>query len=371
MEVAALLRLKAGHACTLDDDRLAVLAASGNLDLALAVDALHLDLGAESGLRERHRLHRDEVDTAALEVIVLGDAHHDMEVAARALALGARLGRRRLAFAGEADHLAVVYAVRDADAELALGRNTPLAAALLALVGDHGASATAIGAGRHHAEHAAETGLRDLALAAAGGALHRLRAGLRARALAGLADIEAPELDLAFAAAERILELDLDLGLEVEAARWPALAAPARLLAEDVVEHREDVVDMHRAEVMAGVLAEPGVTMTVVELATLGVGQHLVRLGARLELDLRVGVVRVAVGMPLHREPPIRPLDVVLRGGLLDRQDLVVAACLRHARSQSDSARDCAGDARSTRASQGFVGNRLDAVSRGEAGNLS
>ena len=96
-----------------------------------------------------------------------------------------------------------------------------------------------------------------------------------------------------------LLELDVDLGGDVgSAARVPHRE---EIVAE---ERREDVgevpeVELRRVEAAA---PEAGVAVPVVELARLGVREHLVGLDHLLEALVRVGRVR-DVGVHLAREP--------------------------------------------------------------------
>jgi hypothetical protein len=185
-------------------------------------------------------------------------------------------------------------------------------------------------AGRPHAEHAAEAELLDLAGAAAGGARLRRRARLGAAALAGLADVQTLEIDVPRRAVEHVVEGDRDLGLQVVAPRDTAAAEPpgasAHCAAEDLVEHREDVVDVHRGEVVARAAAQSLVPVAVVDRPPLVVREHLVRLGALLETHLGLVVAGVAVGMELHRQPAVGALDLVGAGLFGHAEDLVVVA---------------------------------------------
>ena len=178
----------------------------------------------------------------------------------------------------------------------------------------------------------------DLALAAAGRALDRGRALLRAAAGAGVADIKAGELDIALDALVDFFERELDFGLEVVAAGDAAAtttAAEATLspTTEDVVEHREDVLDVHAAEVVGGRalgLTQAVVAVLVVELALLGIGEDLVRRGGFLELRLGLGVAWVAIGVVLHRQAAVGALDLLRVGGFGDAQHFVIVTCRWH-----------------------------------------
>ena len=311
-----------------------MLRAGVDLGLRAALERLHGDGAAERGVGEGHLERGDQVRLLALEALVLGDAHHDVQVAAHAGAVRAHLRRRRLAFAGHAHHLAIRDAARDLDAELALHAGASGARALAALVLDDLPAALAGGARGDHAEQAAEAVLRHLALSAARGAFGGLAAGLGTASLAGAADLEPLERDLALAAFEHLDQGDLHLGLEVVAARGAALApaATAALAAEDVVEHREDVLDVHRVEVVSRAAAEAGVAVAVIDGALLGIAQDLVGLGAFLEADLRLVVARVLVRMPLDGEAPVGALHFVAVGIARDAEDLVVVGRGAHAR---------------------------------------
>jgi hypothetical protein len=117
-----------------------------------------------------------------------------------------------------------------------------------------------------------------------------------------LAAARAPQhLDLLVGALERFLQRHRQAHLDVRTARRGATAAGAAAaedVAEDVPERREDVVDVVKPAAESG--GRAGVPEAVVARALLRVGQHLVRLRRLLELRLRHGVARVAVGVQLH-----------------------------------------------------------------------
>src|SRR5690606_27661154 len=144
------------------------------------------------------------------------------------------------------------------------------------------------------------------------------------RAFARIARVLSGELDRSLAAGGHLLERQLDLGLQRIAAlsaRPARAAAPAEAAPEDVLEHREDVARVHVGEVVTRAPAEPGVAELVVPLPGLRVGEHLVSLGAFLELDLRFRVPAVAVGVILHGQLAIRALDLLAGRGAVDGED--------------------------------------------------
>src|SRR6266540_2928290 len=137
---------------------------------------------------------------------------------------------------------------------------------------------------------------------------------------------------------ERVLERQVDRRLDVRAA-LAALAllraaplAPAEHAAEDVGEvaeieiAREVEVEVARAgsTAAAGAVRAEGVVL----LPLVGVLEHVVGGLHFLEARLRLGVARVLVRMVLAGELPVRLLDLVLRGALLDAEDVVER--LRH-----------------------------------------
>ena len=102
-------------------------------------------------------------------------------------------------------------------------------------------------------------------------------------------------------------------------------AAPAEGAAEDVVEHREDVADVHVGKVVLAV--DAAVAELVVAAALLGVGEDLVGFGAFFELELGFGFVAVgAVGVVLHRLAAIGALDLLAVCCFSDAKDFVIVS---------------------------------------------
>ena len=95
------------------------------------------------------------------------------------------------------------------------------------------------------------------------------------------------DLDGPLHAGERVGELDLDGDSDVPAARAAAPVAGEQIVAE---EGREDVGQVREVEVARRVAAalEAGVAVAVVQLARLGLREHLVRLGDGPKARLRV-----------------------------------------------------------------------------------
>ena len=224
------------------------------------------------------------------------------------------------------------------DVELPARDDAPLSAAVAARLLEHLARAAAVGAGPL-LDELPEDVLRD-ASHRAGARARRARPRRRARlgsgrvaALARKRDVERNDHRRA---CERLLELDLDDGLDVAAAlrALPSATAPEQVLAE---ERREDVRD-------ASEVGEPGLVaaaletrlpVAVVQRASLGVGEHLVRLGDLAKAVLGVGLAR-DVRMKLARERAEGLLDLGVARAARDAEQLVVVR-LRQSHRQASS----------------------------------
>src|SRR5690606_18803307 len=133
-------------------------------------------------------------------------------------------------------------------------------------------------------------------------------------------------------------KLHLDLHLQVPAPRGAPgpLAGAAGKHLEDLREEIAEGIKAPRATEAAGAkgakapgTGAPGpvkgrVSKAVVLLPGLGVAQDAIGLANLLELFLGLGIVFVHVGMVLARQPPERPLDLLLRRVPADPQHLVV-----------------------------------------------
>src|SRR6185503_14734714 len=99
------------------------------------------------------------------------------------------------------------------------------------------------------------------------------------------------EFDRLLGAGCDFLQRQLHLRFQIESAlrldrgvtsATPATPACAKCAAENVVEHRKDVGDVHVRKVMMP--AHAGMAELIVTPALVGIGKHLVRFGALLEL---------------------------------------------------------------------------------------
>jgi hypothetical protein len=100
-----------------------------------------------------------------------------------------------------------------------------------------------------------------------------------------------------------------------------ARAAEAEEIAKNIAERAEDIL---RRRVVAKIRPfESGHPVAIVKLALLGVAEHLVGLGARLEERLGLLVARIAVGVVQHGLGPVRLLDLGPVGLAGDSENLV------------------------------------------------
>ncbi len=180
--------------------------------------------------------------------------------------------------------------------------------------------------------HGEETLLHaHLAVTGAGLAGGGRSAGLGTGAVTSSALIHDRDADLFFRAARRFFQRDLHVVAQVCAAM--CLAAPAASAAEDVAEDVAEIEALRtraaRTERIAAAHAarfEGGVAILVVSRALLPVGQSLVSFLRFLELLLRLRIVRIAVGVVLHRQFAISLLDLFLGGVAVDAEDFVIVA---------------------------------------------
>src|SRR5437016_9376096 len=192
-----------------------------------------------------------------------------------------------------------------------------------------GPAARRAAGGRHDLAEERLRGAPDLAGAAASGT--SLLPGPRLGPTPGavLAGGEARHVDLPLHPAERLLECDRQVVAEVITAVRPlASRAGAKPAAEERVE---DVGERHVREIdgrSAG--TDRRMSEKVVAAPAVGIGQHGVGLACLLEAFVRDGVVRVAVGVRVHRDLAKRPLQILGRRLPSDAQDLVVVALDGH-----------------------------------------
>src|SRR5574337_1592004 len=140
----------------------------------------------------------------------------------------------------------------------------------------------------------------DPAVAIAGLADGRFRAGARARAGAGLASDRDRQPDRRVLAAERVLERDFEIVAQVAAAlaaRRVAPPASAHHVAEQVVEN---IRHGRRETIAHAALLERGMAVAVVSRAFLRVGEVLIGLVDVLEPRLGLLVAGMPVGMTLQ-----------------------------------------------------------------------
>src|SRR5262249_55342095 len=202
-------------------------------------------------------------------------------------------------------------------------------AAVGARIGDHDPVSVAAAARLGDREEALLEA--DLTRAAALRACLRLRAGLRAAAVARGARGETRDRERLLAAARRLLEGHLELVLQVLAPphpRPPTTAAPG---AEEVPEEvSEDVLEAGaEVEAAESALLEGCVAEAVVACSPVGIGQNLIGLADLLEALLGLRIARVLVRVILERQLAVGLLQILVAAGPGNAQHLVVVALHR------------------------------------------
>mmetsp|Transcript_24806 Transcript_24806/g.72704 ORF Transcript_24806/g.72704 Transcript_24806/m.72704 type:complete len:461 (+) Transcript_24806:257-1639(+) len=293
-----------------DAHRGARLRAGRQVELHVAVDGRHRDLGTEDGVDVAELDVRVDVHAVPPEARVGRHLEEDVQVARRP-ALGPRV-----TLAAHAQPVAVVDARRDRDRDLLALLLHTLAVARAAVLLDHVARAAARGAPRLLL-HPPQDRLHRLCDHAAAAALRargdgRTRRDAAARACA--ASLEVRDADLLLAAEEGGIEVDLEVEPQVVALRWPpaARAAAALLPSEKGLENVAEVEVLHpRAGAARSGAADARHPKLVVPRAHVRVREHLVRLVDLLELLLGA-LLLVDVRVPLARRLPVRVFDLLV-----------------------------------------------------------
>ena len=146
---------------------------------------------------------------------------------------------------------------------------------------------------------------------------------------AGVTRLLSRDLDVGFGTLGGFFERDLEVVPKIGAALLAAPPPAAVAEAENVAEPTEDVFEAgedRRGESAGRGAAEACMAEPVVDMPLVGVGQHAVRFGGRLELFLGVPVSRIAIRVVLQRQLAVRALDRLIVGSLRDTEDLVVVA---------------------------------------------
>ena len=328
-EFAAITASESGAAMSGNSVDFTMLRSRRNLKAdGAAFEELNIQGGPEGCLSKGDRRDAHEVVFVTLELFVFFDCNDDMEVSTQTASVRLIFGPRGFTFPLNSNHLTVSDTGGDFDVEIPFHGDASGATAIIAMLGDDLASSATVWTRHDHAEHPAQPGLFNLAHAFAGGTLDRSGSRLRTVALALDADIEPSKFHVSGSALKNIFQGDLDLCFEVEASGGAASTSTRSSLAaaENIVEHREDVIDIHSIEVVAGRTAESFMAKLIVLAATIWVRQDLVCFGAFLEGLFGFFVSRITVRVELHCETAIRPFDLIARRGAFNRENFVVAA---------------------------------------------
>ncbi len=160
-------------------------------------------------------------------------------------------------------------------------------------------------------------------MAAAGGAGGRLGAGPGASAVAGVAFFHGGDADLGFRAPCCVFQRDFQVVAQVRAAiDIGAPAAPSAAATEDVAEDVAESIGKAAhacaASAHACLRIHSGMAVLVVGATLAAVRENLVGFLGFLEMFFRLGIVRIAVRMVLHRQLAVGFLDFIIRGVAVD-----------------------------------------------------
>src|SRR5271165_607063 len=329
--VATLRRAQRREALAAQAELIAGLGAGRDLHLcARAVDDRHLDIAAKSRERHAQRHANQDVRAVALEQRVRPDANMHIEIARRSTLPAS------LAFAREADELAILNPRRNRHLKRALALDGAGTVADAARVAHHAPGAAA---GRTGPLDQEETLLRAH-LAGALARLARVIASVlvfRPCSGARLADDARLYPERGLDAGERFGQVDLDSLPDIGAGpRAPAAPPSAHELAEHLIEdvaeaarRLESTLEAEAAGAARATLLERRMAETIIGRALLFVLQHVVGLAHFLEASLGLLVAGIAVGMVLHRELAVRLLEIFAARVSRDPQGRIIIL-LRH-----------------------------------------
>ena len=137
--------------------------------------------------------------------------------------------------------------------------------------------------------------------------------------------------------AERSLfELDAQVLAQIRAALHPAAAPPAGsegiAKAEELAKNVAQILEGRSVEThaSAGRVAHSSMPEAIVKRALLRIGKHGIGFGDFLEALFRIWIIRVAIGMVLHRELAICAFQFLIAYGAAHGQYFVIVAfCVR------------------------------------------
>ena len=165
-----------------------------------------------------------------------------------------------------------------------------------------------------------------LTMTGTGGAGGRAGSRFCAGAVAGFAFRHRRDAYLCFGAPCRLFERDLEVVAQVRAALYaaaPAAASAAEDVPEDVGKIETLRACAERAASTHSAL-ECGVAVLVIGSALLRVAQYFISFLRFLEMFLGFRIVRIAVGVMLHRQLAISLFDIFVRSIAVDAENFIV-----------------------------------------------
>src|SRR5579859_3824441 len=285
----------------------------------VAFECRHLNLVTQRKLGEGNENDAIEVIAIAFEELVCFYRQHDIEISLRPTPAPG------VAFTLIANAGSIFDAGRHADTDGVAAVSKPSAIALLARMSNHLPRPIADGT---RASNGEET-LLVTNLSTATALLTGLgpATGGRPRSPALGADLSTANLDFRLLAERCFFKLKREIVANVTATLHPSIptvAAHVEHFAEEISEDISYVSGGKTLEARSTRAADSGVSITIVGRALLRVREDLVGFARLLEFLFRLRIIRVAVGMILHRQAPVGSLQLLIVAIARDAKKLVV-----------------------------------------------
>src|SRR5882757_2407843 len=285
----------------------------------VAFECRHLNLVTQRKLGEGNENDTVKVIAIAFEELVCFYRQYNVEIALRPTRTP------RVAFTLIANAGSIFDASRHADADGMAAVSKPGTIALQTRMGNHLPRPVA---DRTSASNGEKT-LLVTNLSAAIALLTGLgpATGRRPGSPALGAHLSAADLDFCLLAESSFFKLQREIVANVAAALYPSIATVAahvEHLPEEVSEDISHVSGGKSLETGSTRAADSGVSVTIVGSALLRIREHLVCFARLLELLFRLRIIRVAVGMKLHRQAPVGGLQLLIVAVARDAEKFVV-----------------------------------------------
>src|SRR5262249_31553258 len=331
-KITFAMAIKHGHTLVSNTEGGARLSAFRNLQDVLAVHRGHLDLGTQRSLRKRNGNNAAEVGPFSLEEGMLFNVKDNVEVSRGSTEISC-FSHSRVTDSG-----AIFHPSGNVDLHLLLRQSTAFPFALGARISNHRTSTLA---GRACTSDTEEPLLiSHLPATAAGSTCYRSLPGSCSGPLALLTLFVATDRDLAFRAKNCFIKLQRQILPEVSSTlgtATPATSASSEQITktEKVAKNVAEILEYARIETRcSGSASHPSMTKAVIAGTFLLVSENRISLATFLEFFFGIRIVRIAVGVILHRKLTVSALDFNLGGRLGNTEYFVVIAFCISVQSQ-------------------------------------